>query len=279
MATVSPARIFGRPAPAQVWLGPRQGRALSFTSEALASHDTALLLGPRACGKSTILDTMLQDLPDAMFFRLRDRWESGVSLRSALMESVGLSPAGASESGDRELLGAHLLAQRQAGRTVVFAIDDAERLPKDAWRELFRLRAVSLGSDAYFLFVGRAETHDALRSAGAGGWPSLKVVVHTMASPTEDEISAYVLHRLHMAGISPALFPSRARAQVARRSKGSFARVNLLCQVAILLAQRRSLPRIDATLVEQASRMLSRGSLHRKPATLQNTARGQSAVT
>ena len=88
---LSPAKIFGRPTADRIWQGPAQRQALAFLEDPTPGA-TKLLLGPRSCGKSTILDRYLTDLEDKIYFRSRDGWQSPSILLLALLESADLTP-------------------------------------------------------------------------------------------------------------------------------------------------------------------------------------------
>ena len=141
---LSPANVFGRPQPGMYGSGPAQCRALSFALEALSRHNTGLLLGSRGCGKSTVLDAYLESVPDCAFFRLRDRWDDGAALLAALVESTGSHAGAASDAEQREALRAYLETEKKRGRTVIFAVDDAQLLAKEAWLELSRLSVIDV---------------------------------------------------------------------------------------------------------------------------------------
>jgi hypothetical protein len=107
---VSPAMIFGRPRPEPFWAAPAYAEALAFALERHSERRTALVIGPRGCGKSTTLTAFLVRAPYSVFFRLRERWESAAALLAALAESTGL-PAAAGEWPTHE---ARVIAFRRA---------------------------------------------------------------------------------------------------------------------------------------------------------------------
>jgi type II secretory pathway predicted ATPase ExeA len=256
---VSPANVFGRPRPQDVWLGPAQCRALSFALEALSRNKTGLLLGMRGCGKSTVLDTYLENVPGSAFFRLRDRWESGAALLEALVESAGAGRGVSTDAERRDALRAYLETEKKRGRTVIFAVDDAQLLANEAWLELSRLSAIDIdGYSPHLLVVGRPETLDLFQPALTGGLSAARIVVHRMASATQDDANAYILHRMRSADLPASLFTAAARMLVAKLADGSFARVNLLCQGAMVLLQKRRLQQVDEKLVTEANKIFGR---------------------
>jgi type II secretory pathway predicted ATPase ExeA len=259
---VSPASVFGRPQAHDVWLGPAQCRTLSFALEALSRNKTGLVLGSRGCGKSTVLDTYLENVPDCAFFRLRDRWDNGEALLAALVESTGSAAGAASDAEQRDALRAYLETEKQRGRTVIIAVDDAQLLAKEAWLELSRLAAIDVdGYSPQLLVVGRPEALGLFQPTMTGGLSSPRIVLHRMAAPTHDDVNAYILHRTRSANLQASLFTAAARMLVAKLADGSFARVNLLCQGAMVLLQKRRLQQVDEKLVTEANAIFGRSAV------------------
>jgi hypothetical protein len=77
-----------------------------------------------------------------------------------------------------------------------------------------------------------------------------------MASPTKVDCSAYIEHRLQVVGADASLFPVPSRLLVGKLACGSYVRVNLLAQAALLLAKRRGAYRLSEELVLDASRTI-----------------------
>jgi general secretion pathway protein A len=251
---ILPARLFGRLRPEHIWLGPVQRHALAFFA-ARTPGSVALLLGPRGCGKSTVLDTALGRLRKSIYFCSRDSWDSPASLLSALLQSAGLTPTDPSDVAQRNLFSAYLHHQRSLGSDITIAVDDAERLSRDVLRELHRLSAVRLGGgyQPQFVMVGRPLTYSRLQSSKASGWSSAHLTVYNMPPPTAADVVAYVQHRLAVADAPPSLFSTDALDLVATFCQSSYTMVNLLCQVALVLATKQGSPNVDERLVREAA--------------------------
>ncbi len=248
----SPARIFGRPTADQLWLGPVQHRALTFLRTPIQGA-TKLLLGSRGCGKSTLLDLFLAELEETVYFRSRDRWDSGAALLNALLDSTDLHSMEGTEIAQRNLFSTYLEQQRSLGHRLILAIDDAERLNPDAWRELYRLRGIRCEDDyePEFVLVGRPETHAYLQGENGGGWESTRLVVHTLKALEAADAGNYIQHRLDVAGVSGKLFTESARDLIGHLASGSLTAVNLLCQMALVQA-KKSATIVDENVVRSA---------------------------
>jgi len=249
----SPARIFGRPTADQIWLGPVQRRALTFLRTPIEGA-TKLVLGPRGCGKTVLLERYLADLEETLYFRSRDRWESAGALLSALLESADLTSPDGSEVARRNLFSSYLNHQRSLGRKILIAVDDAERLTPAVWQELCRLRAMRC-DDGYkpeFLLLGRPHVYGILQSSRSSGWETVRLAVHNLAPPEAADVAAYIRLRLHRAGLPGTLFSEPARALIARLCRGSLKLVNLLCQMSLVVARRQSARVVDEDIVKAA---------------------------
>jgi type II secretory pathway predicted ATPase ExeA len=255
---VSPAVVFGKPRPEPFWAAPVYAEALAFALARHSERRTALLVGPRGCGKSTTLTAFLSRAPHSVFFRFRERWEGGAALLAALADSTGLPAAAAEWSTDEARVLAFLEAQRERGNTTIFAVDDAELLPPDAWQLLHRLASIDLGGyRPHLLLVGRPETETGLQASPA--WAGVALSTFRLRAPRPADVMAYIDFRLAAAGLEPSVFQQSARERIAHSAGGSLARVDLLCQGAMLLAARRSIGRVGGDLVCEAEETFGRG--------------------
>lgn len=249
----SPARIFGPPTNDQMWLGPAQRRAILFLRTPV-NGQTKLLLGPADSGKSVLLELQLQDADNTIYFRSEGAWDSPAALLHALLESADVASMESSDVAQRNLFASYLEHQRSLGLDITIAVDDAERLTPELWRELYRLRQIELkdGYRPYFVLAGQPETYSRMQWIAASGWESAAVAVHRLRAPKPPDVSAYISHRLESAGVPTRVFSPSACELIATLSSGSFVWVNMLCQWTLLLARQRSIYQVDRELVKAA---------------------------
>ena len=261
----SPARIFGRPAADKLWQDPAQRRALTFLRTPIQGT-TKLLLGPRGCGKSTLLDAFLGELEETLYFKSSDGWDSGSALLVGLLDSSDLTPVEGLDVARRNLFSSYLEQQRSLGQRIVIAIDDAERLNADVWRELYRLRAIR-GDDGYepeFILIGRPEAYRYLQSPKGGGWESARLIAHTLKALETADVGDYIQHRLRAAGLPETVFSEAALELIGHLANGSLSAANILCQMSLVHARKRSARIVDAGIVRSA-RMAIGGQEARTP--------------
>jgi type II secretory pathway predicted ATPase ExeA len=253
LAGISPARLFGRPTADSTWLGPAQQAALSHLSG--AARDKALL-GPRSSGRSTVLQYLGTHLDGHVVLHLSGPKSDARSVLAALLLSAELAPWELAEVDQRNLL-CVLIQQRCAqGRRVIVAVDDPDELSEGAWDELERLRSWRDTSGTALeiaLCAPDDPEHPSARFA-AGLEPR---EIHSLGAPGEDEVAAYLDWRLGQAGLANP-FTDPAVRLMARCTEGRFTGINVLAQMALLLARQREEARVDARIVHEASTALAK---------------------
>lgn len=239
---------------------------------------TKLLLGRADTGKTTLLEHHLQEMKNTVLFRTHGKFDSPAALLNALLESGGVVAMESSDVAQRNLLTSFLQHQRSLGLDLMIAVDDAERLTPELWRELSRLRDIRFDVDYWpnFVLIGRPESYSRMQAVKESGWESLDVAVHHLPAPGSQDISAYIFHRLKSAGLPMHVFSPPARELIATLSGGSFVWVNLLCQWSLVLARARSIFHVNDQLVMAArAAILSRSAVRSEPAEEGPTARGK----
>jgi len=155
----------------------------------------------------------------------------------------------------RVTLQSFLASLEPLGASAVVLVDEAQNLPVAVLDELRSLaeiggdhrllHVVLVGSPALLTLLKRED----LRSLNA------KVTVRSVLGPLEaDEMSAYVRHRLSVAGNATCVdFGDEALAQVHQLTRGVPRTVNQLCDRAMTLAYEASAAVIDVALVDGAA--------------------------
>jgi hypothetical protein len=257
---LSPAKIFGRPTADRIWLGPAQSRALAFLSDP-SPGNTKLLLGPRSCGKSIVLDRYLAGLDSTQYFRSRDGWENPSELLDALLESAQISAPATTDDKRRELFRCYLSDQHELGMDLLLVIDGAEQLTSVIWKEFYRLATI-VCDDGYapeILIAGQAHTYDYLKSPMARDWNGREFSVHRVPPLEPLDVCIYVKDRLNSVGLPEAVFSAPSRTLMGKLAGGSFITTNLLCQMSLVLARQRGATFVDEELVQAAYDCLGKG--------------------
>lgn len=245
-AKVSPARIFARPEAGQIWLGDSQKAALAALAK---SAPVRVLLGQHSTGKTTLLRhwASLQDV----VLHCRGPKESAAAVLGQLLLEAQLAPLGLSEIDQRNLLTLFVRERRSQGRRVVAAVDDADLFAPPAWDEIERLLAWRIdgrpGLDV--LLTGPPPLGRRLRSRGL---LHAETPVASLSPPSRAEIRAYLDWRL--APFTPTVrLTVAAKDAIGDLARGRYSAVDILAQMALLLAQRHAAATVDRSLVREAA--------------------------
>ena len=246
---VSPARIFARPTAEDLWLGPTR---LSVLSQLSVDAATRGLVGPRSCGRSTLLRHLAQrNARLGPTLRLVGPKVTADEVLGALLRSAGLGIRGPGVDGMRRLLDVYLEGQRGLGSRVHLEIDDADRLGTEAWSEIERIAATGRDQSPPVLLLGltaietsRAPAAAYLRAAGAPA-------IGRLAWLDADEVASYLEWRFSRFGLTGINTPTATRL-LARCSQGCFAALDHLSQIALLLLRQRDGHQLNVTVVREA---------------------------
>jgi type II secretory pathway predicted ATPase ExeA len=248
--TVSPARVFARPTADQIWLGPAQQAALSQLSR---STRIRLLVGPPSSGKSTLVNHVADRLTrDSVVLHCRGPKEDAAAVLASLLLSADLAPWELSEVEQRNLFTVFVQQRRMQGRRVVLVIDDAHTFKAAAWEEVERLVSFKLDKRAAIeLLITGPPTLARRVDLARTGAESSDLCLHTLESPTQNELIDYVRWRLARFEMTDLVTPIASQ-MIARLAGGRYAAVDVLCQMSLLLLRQLSLERVDARVARQA---------------------------
>jgi type II secretory pathway predicted ATPase ExeA len=249
-ARVSPARIFARPEAGQIWLGTHQRAALASLA---TTAPLRVLVGPQSSGKTTLARhwAAQQDV----VLQCRGPKENAAAVLAQLLLEAQLTSLGLAETDQRNLLTVFVRQRRSQGRRVVLAIDDADLFAEGAWNEIERLVAWRIDGRAGLdvLLVGPSPLLRTLRKRGLLGDDATTA---SLNAPTRDEVRAYLDWRL--APFAPAARLTVAAADaIAELAGGRYSAVDILAQMAFLLAQRHAAAAVDRALVREAAAALA----------------------
>lgn len=259
---LSPAKIFGRPTADRIWMGPAQRRALAFLEDSIPGV-VKVVLGPRSCGKSIVLDRYLSGVEDKIYFRSRDGWQNPTELLEALLASADLTPVNGTGDDRREQFRCYLNEERELGNDLLIVIDGAEQLTSSIWLEFYRISTL-MCEDGYtpeLLISGQPQAYEYLKSPLAHDWNTMNFAVHRVPPLEPLDVCVFIKERLNSVGLPDAVFSPPARVLMGKLAGGSFVTTNLLCQMSLVLARQRGSTFVDEELVHSAYAQLGKGQI------------------
>jgi general secretion pathway protein A len=152
-----------------------------------------------------------------------------------------------------EAIGARLWEQHRNGQRRVLVVDEAQLAGPALLEEIRLLTNYEDHQDkhVHVILLGQPELRERVRRQ-----PQIdqRVSLRFHVEPMEEsDVRGYVEHRLAVAGASRAIVTPDAFAVLAARSGGVPRRVNTLATQALFVGAMRSLPTIDADLVQDVA--------------------------
>jgi general secretion pathway protein A len=220
---------------------------------ALQSHrGAAVLTGPSGCGKTLMARALVQRLEPAqteVALLNNPRWNADDFLREILYQLGEEGPL-TERAQVIHRLNEMLYDNYSAGKQTLVLIDEGQLLEDRSVLEEIRLLLNFQLNDAFLinlLLVGQPALAQHIRE-----YPPLdqRVATRGLVKPlAQEEVGAYIEHRLQVAGRSAPIFTEEAVALVDRHAAGVPRRINNLCDIALVIGFSRHLQQIDADAI------------------------------
>ncbi len=161
-----------------------------------------------------------------------------------------------------------LVAEYQAGGTVVLAIDEAQNMPLETLENLRMLSNLETSTDKLIqiILLGQPELDSLLKQPSLKSFRQRIALWATICPLTEEESRAYIEHRLVRASTTntsllfaksadaPLVFTKSALNVIARQAQGIPRRLNILCDNALITGFGRQCKPISASVAREIIR-------------------------
>lgn len=231
-------------------------KAMAYLGYGLAQGEGFIVItGDIGAGKTTLVGHLMERIDPASLnaIRIVSTAVRAEDLLRIVADGLGVAPEGKTKA---ELLlaierGLHAVAR--SGRRTLLVVDEAQALPLSALEELRMLSNFQAGGHAMLqiFLLGQPEFRERLN--GSERLEQLRqrvIAIHHLDPMGEDEIAAYVAHRLQVAGWQgrPAIAED-AYAAIHAASDGVPRRVNQAMTRVLLHAAVMQAEAIDAALI------------------------------
>lgn len=246
------------PDPRYLFLSARHTEALAHLLYGVTESGGFIqLTGEVGTGKTTLIRSLLEKLPDNVDAALiiNPRVSVAEFLRSICRElHVDTLP----DSSPQQLIDAlnvRLLDAHAAGRRVVLIIDEAQALSAEVLEQVRLLTNLETRTQKLLqiILVGQPELRELLARQDLRQLAQRVTGRYHLEPLTARETSAYVHHRLSVAGAMAPIFGNSAIRALQHVTGGIPRLVNVICDRALLGAYTRDLRQIDAVLLRRAA--------------------------
>jgi type II secretory pathway predicted ATPase ExeA len=241
-------------APTEVFLSKGHHELLARLRHAIETGSLAVITGQVGSGKSTAVRAVIHSLEAS---RYRYMYMASSELTPAefyksLLYHVNVQP-GRSFSQNKRLVAQTMLELHQKRIKPIVLIDEAQELLVPMLSELrfvLNYQADSF-SPLMVILVGQPQLAETLRLQVLECIRQRINVHYRLPCLEEDEISAYILHHLRLAGVDKQIFTDTAIKRIYQFSKGIPRRINNICRYAIVAAVVADSPTIDEEAVQK----------------------------
>jgi type II secretory pathway predicted ATPase ExeA len=251
----------GSPDPRFLFRMPHTREALATLEYGISAHKGFIVLtGEVGTGKTTLLRSALASFdPGRVFssFIFNPRLDV-LDFFEFILSDFGIPLQNRTKSGMLIQLNRWLIERFRSEETCVIVVDEAQNLDWELLEEVRLLTNLETTSQKLVQIVlsGQPELEEKLCA------PDLRQLRQRIAlwarthAITAEQTSAYIAHRLLVAGTSDRIFPDDAVAAIHRASCGVPRIINLICEHALILAYVEQLHQVPAPLVHAVTRDL-----------------------
>jgi putative secretion ATPase (PEP-CTERM system associated) len=258
---------------ARFWYDSRTHRkAMAYLGYGLAQGEGFIVVtGEIGAGKSTLVAHVLANIDRARLnaVSLVSTQVEGDDMLRLVAQGLGLDTAQVAKARLLDAVEQRLEEEARAGKRTLLIVDEAQNLPVSALEELRMLSNFQVGGRALLqtLLLGQPEFRDKLAGPGLEQLRQRVIATHHLDAMGEDEVSAYVRHRLTRVDWqgNPEFEPAAFEA-VHRHSGGIPRRVNQLMQRVLLAAAMEGAETIAAEAVEAVAAEMGTDAAAPEPA-------------
>ncbi|MHB8453636.1 MAG: ExeA family protein [Acidiferrobacterales bacterium] len=246
------------PDPDYLYLSGKHGTALALLEYSLLNQTGfCVISGEIGAGKTTLIRRILAQCANNVSVGLiSNTHRSFGELLGWISMAFGLEYRDRTKPQLYEAFIQFLIDQYAKNRQTVLVIDEAQNMSPETLEELRMLSNINADKDQVLqvILVGQPGLRETLRHPGLVQFAQRIAVDYHLDSLDCEETSAYIHHRLTIAGGQSDIFDDEACNAVFRYSNGTPRLINLLCDSALVYAYAEHRSSVDASVVHAVMR-------------------------
>ena len=248
------------PDPRYLFLSERHAEALAHLVYGINEAGGFIqLTGEVGTGKTTVVRSLLAQAPKhAEIALILNPRMTPAEFLLAICEELGIAVEPKSEGSLKDLvdlLSVHLLKAHAEGKRVVLVVDEAQNLAPDVLEQVRLLTNLETETQKLLqiILIGQPELREVLDRTELRQLAQRITGRYHLAPLSADETSAYVRHRLRVAGATREIFSNFGLHEVRRLSGGVPRLINIICDRALLGAFTEDRHLVSASVVRRAA--------------------------
>jgi len=248
------------PDPRYLFLSERHAEALAHLVYGINEAGGFIqLTGEVGTGKTTVVRSLLAQAPKhAEIALILNPRMTPAEFLLAICEELGIAVESKSEGSLKDLvdlLSVHLLKAHAEGKRVVLVVDEAQNLAPDVLEQVRLLTNLETETQKLLqiILIGQPELREVLDRTELRQLAQRITGRYHLAPLSAEETSAYVRHRLRVAGATREIFSNFGLHEVRRLSGGVPRLINIICDRALLGAFTEDRHLVSASVVRRAA--------------------------
>jgi type II secretory pathway predicted ATPase ExeA len=247
------------PNPKYLFMSDRHREALTHLSYGLnGSGGFVLLTGEVGTGKTTVSRCLMDDLPDTtqLAFILNPTLSSQELLATICDQlKIRYRKTGATLKTLTDKISEKLLKNHDNNIDTLLIIDEAQHLEAEVLEQLRLLTNLETDTKKLLqvILIGQPELQQLLKRRDLRQLAQRITARYHLLPLNQQELAAYIKHRLSVADCHRALFNKGALAEINRLSQGIPRLVNLICHSALMEAYNTNQAVVDKKIVFRAA--------------------------
>src|ERR1700712_4990873 len=192
------------PDPQFLYLSKQHARAKAYMESTIWVTDGFVVItGEIGAGKTTLIESFLKEIQaDVVVAQINQTQVSAVDFLQAVLVQFGFSPFKMKKGELIATLNTFLIEQYAAGRKVLLIVDEAQNLSLRVLEEIRMLSGVETTKEKVLriILAGQPELNDKLDSGELVQLAQRVRLRFHLTALSENDLQAYVLHRLEVAG-------------------------------------------------------------------------------